>query len=62
MTDLTTNKEYLMFSVTFFFFTFGFFNDMVDTEPMAHMMKGLVPRIVPLIYIITGAGPDQVVQ
>lgn len=35
---------------------------MADTEPMAHMMKGLVPRVAPLIYVITGAGPDQVVQ
>lgn len=35
---------------------------MANTEPMAHMMKGLVPRIAPLIYVITGAGPDQVVQ
>lgn len=42
--------------------TFGYFDDMANTEPMAHMMKGLVPRIAPLIYVITGAGPDQVVQ
>lgn len=35
---------------------------MADTEPMAHMMKGLVPRIAPLINVITGTGPDQVVQ
>lgn len=42
--------------------TFGFFDDMADTEPMAHMVKGLVPRVAPLIYVVTRAGPDQVVQ
>lgn len=42
--------------------TFGFFYDVADTESMAHMMKGLVPGVAPLIYVITGAGPYQVVQ
>lgn len=35
---------------------------MADTEPVAHMVKGLVPRIAPLIDVVTRAGPDQVVQ
>lgn len=42
--------------------TFGFFDNMADTQPMAHMMKGLVPRIAPLINVIARTGPDQVVQ
>lgn len=42
--------------------TFWFFDDMANTEPMAHMMKSLVPRIAPLINVITGAGPNQVVH
>lgn len=54
-------KKHLAVSLQFLS-TFGFFDDMADAEPMAHMMKGLVPRIAPLIYVITGAGPDQVVQ
>ncbi len=58
ISDLTSCKEHLLQ----FLSTFGFFDDMADAEPMAHMMKGLVPRIAPLIYVITGAGPDQVVQ
>lgn len=51
--------------VEFFSFvkaTFGFFDDMADAKPMAHMMKGLVPWIAPLIDVVTRAGPDQVVQ
>lgn len=35
---------------------------MADAQPMAHMMKGLIPRIAPLVDVITRAGPDQVVQ
>lgn len=45
-----------------FKFTFGFFDDMTHAKPVAHMVKGLVPSIAPLIYIVTGASPDHVVQ
>lgn len=62
MSDLTSSKKQLVVSADFLNSTFGFFDDMADTEPMAHMMKGLVPGIAPLIYVITGAGPNQVVQ
>lgn len=43
-------------------FTFRFFNGMADTKSVAHVVKGLVARIAPLIDVVTGAGPDQVVQ
>lgn len=45
-----------------FLFTFRFFNGMADTKPVAHMVKGLVARVAPLIYVVTRAGPDQVVE
>lgn len=51
-----------MIEVDFLKYTFGFFDNMADAQPMAHMMEGLVPRIAPLVDVITGAGPDQVVQ
>lgn len=51
-----------MIEVDFLKYTFGFFDNMADAQPMAHMMKGLVPRIAPLVDVITRAGPDQVVQ
>lgn len=35
---------------------------MADTKSVAHMVKGLVARIAPLVDVVTGAGPDQVVQ
>lgn len=41
----------------YFLFTFRFFNGMADTKSMAHMVKSLVARIAPLIYIVTRAGP-----
>lgn len=60
ISDLPCN-EHLVVSIAFLS-TFGFFDDVVDTEPMAHMMEGLVPRVAPLVHVVTGAGPNQIVQ
>lgn len=42
--------------------TFGLGDDMADPQSLAHIMKGLVPRIAPLINIIIWAGPQHVVH
>lgn len=42
--------------------TFGFFDDIADAKSMAHVMEGLVARVTPLVHVVTGAGPDQVVE
>lgn len=63
LTCISNNiKTCLVTGVDLLKFTFGFFDDMADAQPMAHMMKSLVPWIAPLIDVITRAGPDQVVQ
>ena len=38
--------------------TFGFFDDIADAKPMAHVMEGLVARVRPLVHVVTGAAPD----
>ena len=42
--------------------TFGFFDDVADAKPVAHVMEGLVARVTPLVHVVVGAGPDQVVK
>lgn len=51
-------KDDYSYIAGYFLFTFRFFNGMADTKSMAHMVKSLVARIAPLIYIVTRAGPD----
>ena len=47
---------------TAFRFTFGFLDDVADSEPLAQEMEGLVPGVEPLVHVVAGAGPHQVVQ
>lgn len=42
--------------------TLRFFDGVADAQSVAHVVKGLVAGIAPLVDVVTGAGPDQVVQ
>lgn len=42
--------------------TFGLCNDVTHSQPLAHTVECLVPRIAPLINIIIGARPDHVIH
>lgn len=42
--------------------TLGLQDDVADSQPLADVMEGLVPRIAPLVNVVVGARPDHVVQ
>jgi len=42
--------------------TFWFLDEVADSQPLAQVMEGLVPRVEPLVHVVAGAGPHQVVQ
>lgn len=42
--------------------TSGLSDDVADSESLADIMEGLIPRITPLIDIVIRAGPQHVVH
>lgn len=42
--------------------TFGLHDDVADSQSLAHIMEGLIPRITPSVDIIVGACPQHVIH